>query len=81
MERDARRAAGLPGTEPTADDEDDDSDSEEILDLVPEVDVRMLLCPLSAVHIAAVRPEAGNRQMCACCLVSFNVMGMLPCVG
>jgi hypothetical protein len=37
MERDARRAAGLPGVEPGAEDEDDDSDSEEILDLVPEV--------------------------------------------
>ena len=37
MERDARRAAGLPGVEPGAGDEDDDSDSEEILDLVPEV--------------------------------------------
>lgn len=37
MERDARRAAGLPAVEPGAGDEDDDSDSEEILDLVPEV--------------------------------------------
>lgn len=37
MERDARRAAGLPGVEPGGEDEDDDSDSEEILDLVPEV--------------------------------------------
>lgn len=39
MERDARRAAGLPGVEPGARDQDEDSDSEEILDLVPEVRV------------------------------------------
>lgn len=38
MERDARRAAGLPGVEPGTEDLDKDSDSDEgILDLVPEV--------------------------------------------
>lgn len=44
MERDARRAAGLPGVEPGADDEDEDSDSEEILDLVPEVPAALNGC-------------------------------------
>jgi hypothetical protein len=68
MERDARRAAGLPGVEPGAEDEDDDSDSEEILDLVPEVPAALTVVFLKPL------PSVSCCSSAAACMTARNVV-------
>jgi hypothetical protein len=68
MERDARRAAGLPGVEPGAEDEDEDSDSEEILDLVPEVPAALMTV------ISKTLPRVLCCSCAAACMTAQNVV-------